>query len=135
MKRIFLIITFLLPFFFFGQNLYGKFLINVLPDNGWILYLYKNNTFKYSHFSGWSKGEEFRDAGVYTLTNNEINLISNKPESSSLITEHYFLKIFKVKKNQDIDIHIGKYRDKGLFKDTIYLLTIEKDIEFEIISK
>ena len=57
-----------------------KFLLRVLPDNGWFLELRKDSTYEYNHWNGLGRPEgTILENGKYSIENNKIKL---HPEGS-----------------------------------------------------
>jgi hypothetical protein len=59
-----------------------KFLLRVLPDNGWFLKLNKDSTFEYIQWSGWGESDgTVLERGRYSIKDNLLNLESEKRNS------------------------------------------------------
>jgi hypothetical protein len=69
-----------------------KFLLRVLPDNGWFLKLNKDSTFEYIHWSGWGESEgTVLEKGKYSIKDNLLNLESEKSDSELKNIEFYLV--------------------------------------------
>jgi hypothetical protein len=82
----------------FSSNLMGKkpmavFRLQTLPDHSWTLYLYKDRTYRYEHWSCWSNTTT-KDYGIFKLENDLITLISSLSDS----TLYYLNKGYSLKK-------------------------------------
>ena len=80
-----------------------KFLLRVLPDNGWFLKLNKDSTFEYIHWSGWGETEgTILEKGKYSIKNNLMKLESEKKYSELKNIEFYLV----TSQNDTIDNNI-----------------------------
>jgi hypothetical protein len=69
-----------------------KFLLRVLPDNGWFLKLNKDSTFEYIHWSGWGEPDGvILEKGKYAINNNLLQIESEKKNSELKNLEFYLL--------------------------------------------
>ena len=76
-----------------------KFLLRVLPDNGWFLKFYNDGHYEYIHWSAWrDDGGLILEQGAYTITNNRILL---EPDSDESEFTHYTFYLVTTK--EDID--------------------------------
>lgn len=69
-----------------------KFLLRVLPDNGWFLKLNKDSTFEYIHWSGWGEpGGIILEKGRYSINDNLLKIESEKKNSELKNIEFYLV--------------------------------------------
>lgn len=69
-----------------------KFLIRVLPDNGWFLKLNKDSSYEYIHWSGWGDSDgTILEKGKYEISKNKIELHSDHKKSELGKTRFYLL--------------------------------------------
>lgn len=88
-----------------------KFLLRVLPDNGWFLQFYKDGHYEYVHWSGWSDHDGIIEQGFYTIENNQVILQSDTEESE--FTYYTFYLITSDSKEIDNNISIDCQEHKG----------------------
>ncbi len=94
-----------------------KFLIRVLPDNGWFLKLNKDSTFNYIHWSGWGESDgTIIEKGTYTIIDNRLKLKSNIRKSDLKNIKFYLITSQTDSIDNNITIDCVKDRE------TIYCL-------------
>ncbi|MGB1243503.1 MAG: hypothetical protein ACPG49_13330 [Chitinophagales bacterium] len=106
-----------------GQSIKASFPMRALPDNLWQLELYKDNTYKYVHWSGFG-GSTTLDYGQYSLSNTKLHLDSKiRNNEKGLPLSDYFVEIVKLKKYQSIWTTIAKDEKPSLFGKKFLVLT------------
>ena len=69
-----------------------KFLIRVLPDNGWFLKLRNDSSYEYIHWSGWGEPDgTILETGKYEISKNQIKLIPDKKKSELESADFYLV--------------------------------------------
>ncbi len=86
-----------------------KFLLRVLPDNGWFLQWNKDSTFEYIHWSGWGESEgTVLEKGKYSIKDNLLNLESEKSDSELKNIKFYLVTSQTVSIDNNISIDCQK---------------------------
>lgn len=81
-----------------------KFLIRVLPDNGWYLKLNKDSSYEYIHWSGWGDSDgTILEKGRYEVSKNKIKLHPDKKIRSALAKTQFYLV---TSESNEMDNHI-----------------------------
>ncbi|MFK7786557.1 MAG: hypothetical protein AB8B56_15660 [Crocinitomicaceae bacterium] len=96
-----------------------KFLIRVLPDNGWYLQLHNDSSYEYIHWSAWGESDgTVLEKGEYEIRKNKIKLHSNEKKSELSKCRFYLLssESNKVKSNITIDCAGTETKIYCLFK-------------------
>jgi len=69
-----------------------KFLIRVLPDNGWFLKLKNDSSYEYIHWSGWGDSDgTILEKGRYEILKNKVKLIPDKKKSELESSDFYLV--------------------------------------------
>lgn len=69
-----------------------KFLVRVLPDNGWYLKLNKDSTYAYTHWSAWGDSDgTILEKGKYEIVKNKIKLYPHKKKSELAKSQFYLV--------------------------------------------
>jgi hypothetical protein len=75
-----------------NQTFELKFLIRVLPDNGWYLKLNQDSSYEYIHWSGWGDSDgTILEKGKYEISKNKIKLHPHGIKSELAKTQFYLV--------------------------------------------
>ena len=119
MKLVFPLLLFVNTVFCYAQNIQKTFIVKATIDNLWRLCLKKDNTFIYTHWSGFSDNTVV-DSGTYVLNKKQITFHSSKGAEGKFNNEIYYLEKYHTKNGGQITyIHTEKKR----FKRKVYILT------------
>ncbi len=90
-----------------------KFLLRVLPDNGWFLKLKKNSSYEYIHWSGWGEPEgTVLETGQYSIKNNRLTLKSDSEKSELFSSIFYLVTSGTNEVDNNLNIDCEEYASK-----------------------
>ncbi len=136
MKTLLTILLFLgINTMIFGQGIKASFTLKALPDNSWKLKLYKDNTYKYLHWSGFGGSPTILDSGRYSINDSKL-IIESKIDNNEkgLSTSYFYIHEIKVKRHQQIIGFIPKHKKNSLFSKKYLILSPNKYAESYTIS-
>ncbi len=90
-----------------------KFLIRMLPDNGWFLKLRNDSSYDYIHWSGWGEPDgTILETGKYEISKNKIKLIPDNKKSELESANYYLLTSAKNEIDNNITIDCAELNSK-----------------------
>ena len=112
----------------YTQVLNTSFNIRSLPDNSWNLHLKKDNSYKYTHWSGFSTGIYTLDSGQYNIKDGLLTFKSQKLNSTNSFSDkQFFVERIKVKRHQYISSTNLTNRNRTLFNSKIIVLKYNRN--------
>jgi hypothetical protein len=143
MKKTFIFIILLLSQNGFSQkNLKARFILRFIPDNVWLLRLYKDNTYEYHLWSEWSNKINVLDFGTYQMTKDKLTFQSLKNDiiiENNLSNDTFFVKTLKIRKKQEIessdDFHLDVFYKNFFFRRKVIILCRGKNFDFKIVKE